>query len=427
MDEQAQGIDDETDGTRGVEAEGFVGDDAHLGHRGEEMARDDGYGGIVAHEDGDAALTDVLSQERGDNLRCLIQHGLFVVGRGQQSDVYKTSLLTLVGYELLDIGIGLLELFGLQRTEFLLGEILEIGDMTEEGIVEVDDATLGAVVGAEVARLDLLVGELTLDIVQESPVARAPTVDALLHVAHDEVGGVLVAHGFGEQHVEVAPLNSRSVLELIDHDMLYLGTYLLEDKGRVALADERVEQLLGVAEQEAVVHLVEGVHLLFDAAQESELVQMAQGEVGTLVEAPLAGALVDGIAQDIAQRTISETEDELALGMGLGHPLFGIAQTVGYGSVLDGGVEDALLEFEEEACDASILVGEVVGGELFALEGLEETLTNLLHALLGSIADITQTLGVVVEEAWLAHLLFEFSAHGLIVVAKDVAPEGLDL
>ena len=52
---------------------------------------------------------------------------------------------------------------------------------------------------------------------------------------------------------------------------------------------------------------------------------MAQGEIGTLVEAPLTGALVDGIAQDIAQRTIGQTEDKLATGMGFGHPLFGIA------------------------------------------------------------------------------------------------------
>ena len=264
--QEAQGTDDEADSTRGVEAEGFVGDDAHSGHDGQEMAGDNGDGGIVAHEDGDAALADVLGHKRGYDVCHLLEHALFIIGCGQQSDVYQSSVLALVGYQLFYVGIGLLELFGLEGTEFLLGEILELGGMAEEGVVERDDATLRTVVGLEVARLNLLLGELVLDAVEQSPIARAPTVDALLHVAHDEVGGVLVAHGLGEQHVEVAPLDGGGVLELVDHDVLYLGTYLLEDKGGVALADERVEQLLGVAEQESVVGLVEGVHLLFDAA-----------------------------------------------------------------------------------------------------------------------------------------------------------------
>ena len=64
---------------------------------------------------------------------------------------------------------------------------------------------------------------------------------------------------------------------------------------------------------------------------------------------------------------------------------------------------------------------------MFALEGLEKALANLLHALFGGLTDVAQTTGIVVEEARLAHLLFELSAHGLVVVAEDVAPEGLDL
>ena len=123
-----------------------------------------------------------------------------------------------------------------------------------------------------------------------------------------------------------------------------------------------MKQLLGVAQQETVGCGVELVYLLFDAAEQAQLVQVAQGEVGTLIEFPLTGALLDGIAEDIAQCGLCEREDEVATRMTLGAPFLGVAQTVGHTGILDAGVEDALLQLEEEACDASTLVGEVVDG-----------------------------------------------------------------
>ena len=67
-----------------------------------------------------------------------------------------------------------------------------------------------------------------------------------------------------------------------------------------------MEQLLGVAQQEAVGVGIELVHLLFDAAEQAQLVEVAQGEVGTLIELPLTGTLLDGIAEDVAQRGFCE-------------------------------------------------------------------------------------------------------------------------
>lgn len=48
--------------------------------------------------------------------------------------------------------------------------------------------------------------------------------------------------------------------------MLELGTNLLENKRRVAAINERVEQLLGVAQQEAVISLVNLAYLFLNAA-----------------------------------------------------------------------------------------------------------------------------------------------------------------
>ena len=92
-----------------------------------------------------------------------------------------------------------------------------------------------------------------------------------------------MAHGLVEQHLEVLPLHGAGVLELVDHDVLQLSANLLEDEGRVAAVDECVQQLLRVAEQKSVGLVVELAHLLLDAAQESQLGKVAQGEVGRLV------------------------------------------------------------------------------------------------------------------------------------------------
>ena len=75
-----------------------------------------------------------------------------------------------------------------------------------------------------------------------------------------------MAHGLLQQHTEVLPLDGRGILKLIDHHVLQLGADLLEDEGRVALANECVQQLLGVAQQEAVGILVQFMYLLLDAA-----------------------------------------------------------------------------------------------------------------------------------------------------------------
>ena len=269
VDEQTEGAHNETDGAGGVEAEGFVGNDAHLRHLCEEMTGDEGNSRIGSYQDGDAALADALGHEGGDDLGRLVEDGFLVVIARQEPDVDMACCLLGGGNLLLHIGIGAFQLFGLVVAEFFLGEVFEFGSMAEEGIVEFDDTSLGTVVRTQVAGLDLLFGELVLDAVEQSPVARAPTVDALLDVAYDEIGGVLVAHGLGEQYVEVTPLDGRGVLKLVNHHVLYLGANLLEDERRIALTDERVEQLLSIAEQEAVVEFVELVYLFLDAAEQA--------------------------------------------------------------------------------------------------------------------------------------------------------------
>ncbi len=157
-----------------------------------------------------------------------------------------------------------------------------------------------------------------------------------------------MAHALLEQDLKVLPLDGRRVLELVNHDVLQPGTDFLEDEGRVALVDERVQQLLGVAEQKAVGLVVQLAHLLLNAAQQAQLVQVAQGQVGRLEQAPLMGALLDGAAQQWLQYRFSQHDDGVAAWVGLVAPLLGALGTVGHALADDALVERAGLQFQEE-------------------------------------------------------------------------------
>ena len=61
--------------------------------------------------------------------------------------------------------------------------------------------------------------------------------------------------------------------------MLQLGSYLLEDKRRVAVLDKGVQQLLGVAKQEAIGLFVHVAYFSFYAVKKTQLVEMAECEV----------------------------------------------------------------------------------------------------------------------------------------------------
>ena len=96
----------------------------------------------------------------------------------------------------------------------------------------------------------------------------------MLHVAHNQVACVLAAHGLFQKHLEVLPLDGTGVLKLIYHHVVQLGAYLLKDKWGVAVLNQGVEQGLRVTEQEAVGLLVQLSHLLVDATQQAQLVEM---------------------------------------------------------------------------------------------------------------------------------------------------------
>ena len=155
--------------------------------------------------------------------------------------------------------------------------VLLTGCFGKEGVIELNDTSLRTVVELQRADFYHLVARSEFPVygVEQSPVAGAPAVDALLDVADYEIFGVCVAHALLEQYLEILPLNRRGVLKLVYHDVFQLGSYLLEDERGVAVLDERVQQLLGVAEQEAVGLVVHLAYLFLYTVKKTQLVQVA--------------------------------------------------------------------------------------------------------------------------------------------------------
>ena len=264
-DEQAHGVDEQTDGIGGIEAESLVRDDGHLGHLFHEILGDEGDDGIGTDEDGHLFLGGTGCQQFADGILEPLEHLRLIILSRQKFDAHETLVSTLVRYLLHHVGVCSPQLTGLCLVDLLQRQVFEVGSLFEEGIIEGDDATLGTKVRVEATCIHLSVIKLTFDVVEQAPVTGTPTVDALFHIAYDEVLAALMTHRLVEEHTEVLPLYGGGVLELVDHHMFQLGTDLLKDERRVAVADEGMEQLLGVAQQEAVRILVQFMHLLFDA------------------------------------------------------------------------------------------------------------------------------------------------------------------
>ena len=81
-------------------------------------------------------------------------------------------------------------------------------------------------------------------VVKQTPVARAPSVDALFYVADNHVAQMTrhhASHAFIEQNTEILPLQNTRVLKLINHYVVYARTYFLVDKRCIVVADHFIQ------------------------------------------------------------------------------------------------------------------------------------------------------------------------------------------
>ncbi len=79
---------------------------------------------------------------------------------------------------------------------------------------------------------------------KQFPVGISPAVNALFHVANNQVV-VTTIHAIFEQRLEIFPLHRRGVLKFVEHEMFQENAHFFVDKWRVAAFDYSVQKIVG--------------------------------------------------------------------------------------------------------------------------------------------------------------------------------------
>ena len=124
-----------------------------------------------------------------------------------------------------------------------------------------NDVSLRAVVGIQAFYLNFAI-VFFVQIIQQMPVAVAPAIDALLHIAHNKTA-CLVSDAVVEQNLKVRPLDGTCVLKLVNHDVTQLSSYLFINERRVLLVNQRVQKFLRVTKRIQAVGFINVLHLFF--------------------------------------------------------------------------------------------------------------------------------------------------------------------
>ena len=123
----------------------------------------------------------------------------------------------------------------------------------EQGVIERDDMTATPPVISQC----LLAGQLRREIlpyllVQQFPVGVPEAIDALLHVAHDQVC-LAPREAIPQQWEKIMPLHGAGILKLVDHVMVDPRAGLLIDKGCVAPVDHPAQQIGRIGDEHHVL------------------------------------------------------------------------------------------------------------------------------------------------------------------------------
>ena len=229
-----------------LEVQGIVGDDGDVGLY--QRLRHPGSFAVLPHQDGNVA---VARSPAADVLHGLQHGGYLVVG-----ELYlNAAWLAFPGSgHLLHVGVHLLQ------PQLPGGEL-------EEFVVELHHLPGAAPV--LVRRLLFGIGKLLFDFgPKQLPVGIAPTVDALLYVAYDEV--VAGSVGVAQQGQEVLPLHTRGVLELVQQVIGITAARLFVDEGGVGAVYNVAQHIVGLVQRQHVLLFQQPGVLLFELARQTE-------------------------------------------------------------------------------------------------------------------------------------------------------------
>ena len=153
----------------------------------------------------------------------------------------------------------------------------QAGRLGEESVVESYDLTRTAVVGVEGHELRMQVRHLTADVMQDAEIAAAEAVDTLLHVAHEHIVPSR-CDAVDQQFLEVEPLQARSVLKLINKDVMERSAGFFEHKWRVAILHQVVEEFWSLGQKKMIVLGGDALHHICDVAQHTQSIETGEDE-----------------------------------------------------------------------------------------------------------------------------------------------------
>ncbi len=228
-----------------------------------------------------------VSRPIGDKREYLFLHqgvahvlvGLVLV-RSQEGYVDQTMRLFAIRTLLADkvLGVYLLDDTALFVAVFLEKQPRHGGCGGEKTVVEVHDIGLRTVVDIQFVEFHILVFQVFVGtyIVKKSPVTVPPSVDTLLHIAHNEVLRPLMRHAFEQQFLEILPLYGTRVLKFINHDVLYPASDFLEHERRIGIFHQFIQQVLRLVEKETVCLTVYFTHFPVYVIEQPQFVYVLQ-------------------------------------------------------------------------------------------------------------------------------------------------------
>ena len=117
---------------------------------------------------------------------------------------------------------------------------------------------------------------------QNTPVAAAPAIDALLYVAHDEAA-LPVRTQFANERTNALPLRAARVLKLVNHGVLIARASLFKHKRRVAVFHHFAQQELRYGEEHQTKLCAYLVHLFGNDTQQAKRTQPLQRKLTAII------------------------------------------------------------------------------------------------------------------------------------------------
>ena len=223
-------------------------------------------------------------------------------------------------------------------------------------------------------------------------------------------------------------MHAARVLELVNHHVVKRGTHLLEDERGIAGLGQSVEQGGGICQQEAVLLLIEGAHLLGQMVEQLQFAQVLQRELAAVDGALGLLATALGLCQQGDELLLGQTLNPFALLRALGDPLVGALQAFGERGVRYFGIaERALGYLAEVAAHAALTALKVGRGQLVAVQQVVEQGGVVCHLVDQGALLLLQQLLVLLHVARCGQAAAQLFAPFDILLAEDVAAKLLHL